>query len=60
VSFNLTNVSIEMTGSKTDELGNQKLMSFGVADQGFKILKNRKDISINMFGITIGTYSTFE
>jgi len=60
IGFKMNSTQIEMTASKTDSIGNSKLMSFGLADQSFKIIKQRNDISINMFGITIGTYNHFE
>ena len=49
-----------MTGNKTDFYGNSKLMSFGFESQGFKIKKNDNDITMNMFGVTLGTYNKFE
>ena len=49
-----------MTGSKTDSIGNSKLVSFGFANQSFNICKIKNEIRINMFGVTLGTYTTFE
>lgn len=49
-----------MTGNKNDLYGNSKLMSFGVEDQGFTIQKTGKELTVNMFGITLGSYNKFE
>ena len=49
-----------MTGNKTDTYGNSELMSFGFENQGCKINKQDVQISMNMFGITLGTYNRLE
>ena len=40
LNFGIDTVSIEMTGNKSDQLGNSKLMSFGFAKQGLSISKS--------------------
>ena len=35
-------------------------MSFGFENQGVKINKQDQVISMNMFGVTLGTYNKFE
>lgn len=49
-----------MTGNKSDQIGNTKLMSFGFENQGFNILKEESQITMNMFGVTVGTYNRLE
>jgi hypothetical protein len=49
-----------MTGNKSDQVGNSKLMSFGVQNQGFVMNKEGNEITMNMFGVTIGSYNKFE
>ena len=53
-------VSIELTGNKSDQYGNSKLVSFGFENQGFNIIKEGNTIKMNMFGVTLGTYNRFE
>jgi len=49
-----------MTGNKSDTYGNSKLMSFGFENQGFKIQKEDQEITMNMFGVTLGSYNRLE
>lgn len=49
-----------MTGNKRDFAGNARLMSFGVEKQGFSVDKSDSQILVNMFGLTLGSYSRFE
>lgn len=58
--FNLENISIEMTGNKSDFYGNSKLMSFGFEKQHFSLSKDGKVIKLNAFGITLGIFNQFE
>lgn len=60
IKFALQEVAIEMVGSKTDTFGNTKLTSCGVAKQSFLIQKEGPTIALNMFGVTLGTYNSFE
>ena len=60
VNFCVDTVAIEMTGNKSDNFGNSKLMSLGFENQGFSIEKENKVIRVNMFGLTLGTYNKFE
>jgi len=56
----LEKVAIDMTGNKRDMGGNSRLMSFGVESQGFSVEKADQQILINMFGLTLGSYSKFK
>ena len=58
--FNLECISIEMTGNKSDYYGNSKLMSFGLEQQHFSLVKSGKSIKLNAFGITLGVFNKFE
>ena len=58
--FNLECISIEMTGNKSDFYGNSKLMSFGLEQQHFSLVKEGKSIKLNAFGITLGVFNRFE
>lgn len=60
IGFTLNNISIEVTASKTDSIGNSKLLSFGFANQILKITKHRQELNLNMFGVTLGAYNSFE
>ena len=60
VNFNLEKISIEITGNKSDHIGNSKLVSFGLQKQQFSINKEGADLNLNMFGVTLGSYNKFE
>jgi len=60
INFHIDKVCVEMTGNKSDKDGNSKLTSFGFENQGFKISKEDKEITMNMFGITFGSYNKLE
>jgi len=49
-----------MTGNKSDNFGNSKLMSMGFENQGFTLKKEGQAIKVNMFGVTLGTYNKFD
>ena len=53
-------ISVEMTGNKSDQFGNAKLMSYGLTKQSFNITKSGEVLKLNMFGMTIGTFTKFE
>ena len=58
--FEIDTVSIEMTGNKSDQLGNQKLMSFGFANQRLTISKCGQVFKLYAFGMTLGTFTKIE
>ena len=60
LGFNIDTVSIEMTGNKSDQLGNSKLMSFGFAKQSMIISKSGQVFKLNCFGMTLGTFNKIE
>ena len=49
-----------MTGNKSDNFGNTKLMSFGFEKQNLSITKEAENIRCNIFGMTLGSYNKFE
>ena len=59
-TFAIDKVSIEMTGNKSDNFGNTKLMSFGFEKQNLSITKEAENIRFNIFGMTLGSYNKFE
>ena len=60
VEFKIDHVNVEMTGNKSDLDGNSKLTSFGFENQAFKLAKVGKEITMNAFGITFGSYNRLE
>mmetsp|Transcript_8327 Transcript_8327/g.13927 ORF Transcript_8327/g.13927 Transcript_8327/m.13927 type:complete len:183 (-) Transcript_8327:602-1150(-) len=60
VTFHIDQLSVEMTGNKSDYFGNSKLVSLGFENQGFFVQKLRQEIQVNFFGVTVGTYNRFE
>lgn len=58
--FQVVKLAIDLTGNKSDFYGNSKLMSFGVEDQGFTIQKTGQKLTLNLFGVTVGSYNKFE
>ena len=60
LKFQVVKLAIDLTGNKADFYGNSKLMSFGVEDQGFTIEKAGQKLTVNLFGVTIGSYNKFE
>lgn len=60
LQFHIKSVKVELTGNKSDAYGNSKLLSFGFQEQGFTVKKHRDQIEVNVLGVTLGVYNTFE
>lgn len=58
--FDLNEISIEIVANKTDKTGNQKLSSFGLKGQKMLIKKEIDQMTMNMFGITLGVFNSAE